>query len=145
MKLILSLILTTLSFNLYASSPSSRSLDALALAEVMHCEAGLEGRLGMLAVANVVLNRVKSPKFPNTILAVIKQPHQFECIQKGFKPSLKNAIHQKVISLAWEILDGTTPTITTATHYHTVAVNPYWSSRLSYLGQIGNHKFYKGY
>lgn len=121
-------------------------MDTIMLADVMWCEAGVEGRIGMLAVADVVLNRVKSPRFPNTIPDVITQRHQFECIQKE-KPkevSMSDPLWVQAYDLAILKLNGKAPKMTSATHYHAAWMKsyPYWSNQLAYLGQIGQHRFY---
>jgi uncharacterized protein YgiM (DUF1202 family) len=50
---------------------------------LVHAEAGNQSYEGKLAVANIVLNRVKSSKYPNTIKAVIYQPGQFSVAKSG--------------------------------------------------------------
>lgn len=57
--------------------------ERLLLEKIVECEAGGESLEGKIAVANVVLNRIKSNKFPNTISGVIYQPNQFEPISTG--------------------------------------------------------------
>jgi len=62
------------------------------LAKVVHGEARGEDHVGKVAVAAVVLNRVKSPQFPNTIKEVIYQPKAFTCVEDGqinLKPNLE--------------------------------------------------------
>ena len=117
-------------------------LDIVTLARVMHCEAHGEGRAGMIAVADVVLNRVKSDRYPDNIYDVVHQRHQFECITKGRRGSLHDKAYQKVVLLAQDVLAGRTPRMTTATHYHADHIQPYWSKVLPRLGRIGNHIFY---
>lgn len=53
------------------------------LARLVEAEAGIEPYKGKVAVAQVVLNRVKDPRFPDTIKGVIYQPHQYESVSKG--------------------------------------------------------------
>ena len=50
------------------------------MAAVIYCEAGAEPYEGQLAVGNVVMNRLKSSKYPNTIKEVIYQPYQFSVV-----------------------------------------------------------------
>lgn len=65
--------------------------DLKLLACLIHAEAGNQSYDGKLAVANVVLNRVKSKKYPNTIKDVIYQPGQFSVASSGsLKKQLKN-------------------------------------------------------
>lgn len=65
--------------------------DLKLLACLIHAEAGNQSYEGKLAVANVVLNRVKSEKFPDTIKEVIYQPGQFTVAKNGsLAKQLKN-------------------------------------------------------
>ena len=72
-----------------APSTGSTSDDAYLLACLVYCEAGNQSYEGQLAVANIVLNRVKSPLFPNTISEVIYQTNQFGPVYSGM---LANAL-----------------------------------------------------
>lgn len=62
--------------------------DLLWLARIVHIEAGREIYEGRLAVANVILNRVKNEKFPSSIYDVIFQPNQFPPAAKGMLDDL---------------------------------------------------------
>lgn len=66
-----------------ASSVTTSSSDAALLARLVEAEAGDESYAGKVAVANVVLNRVNSSQFPNTIREVIYQPGQFSPVSNG--------------------------------------------------------------
>ena len=59
------------------SSPFS-TVELELLYRLVECEAGAESEAGKIAVANVVFNRMRSNKFPNTLTEVIYQPYQFE-------------------------------------------------------------------
>lgn len=61
------------------------------LERLVECEAGAESLTGKIAVANVVLNRVKSEKFPNSISNVIYQKNQFE-------PAITGILNNKIPS-----------------------------------------------
>ena len=54
------------------------------LACIVYCEAGCQSYAGCMAVAAVVMNRVESPYFPNTIHDVLWQPYQFGPIRHGY-------------------------------------------------------------
>jgi N-acetylmuramoyl-L-alanine amidase len=114
---------------------------------VMICEASTEGRIGMLAVANVVMNRVKHPRFPNTIEEVVYQRHQFECVQKGIQYGFKDYGFKQAYNMAINVIEGKSPKITNATHYfqYKLINPPFWATNDKYLGTIGNHKFYRVY
>lgn len=66
-----------------ASKTSYTSSDLKYLTAIVYCEAGNQSYKGKLAVANVVLNRVKSKKFPNSIKSVISQKGQFSPYRSG--------------------------------------------------------------
>ena len=53
------------------------------MAQAVHGEARGENFIGKVAVAAVILNRVDSPQFPNTIQEVIYQPNAFTCVDDG--------------------------------------------------------------
>jgi spore germination cell wall hydrolase CwlJ-like protein len=148
MKLLKSIAVLPLLFSMSANAAEPDFNEAMTLADVMYCEARGEGRVGMMAVANVVLNRVKSKRFPNTITEVIHQPWQFSCYNEGpVKVDEDNEVWLDALSIAWNMMNGKTPRITHATHYHTTDVNPYWNkaNTIAKLGQIGNHIFYIGH
>ena len=121
--------------------------NATILANVMICEASVEGRIGMLAVANVVLNRVAHHRYPNTIKEVVHQKHQFECITKGKRHNFQDYGFSEAYELALDVLEGKTPSITKATHYYAPkkVKAPFWATQDRYLGAIGNHNFYRVY
>jgi N-acetylmuramoyl-L-alanine amidase len=124
--------------------------DAMILANVMVCEASVEGRVGMLAVANVVINRVNHPRFPNTIEEVVYQRHQFTCVTNGVEHDFSELGYRQAYQLAMDFLEGKTPRITTASHYYAPlgmpnGKSPSWAEPKYYLGSIGNHKFYRLY
>lgn len=53
------------------------------MATIIFCEAGGQCKAGKLAVGNVIMNRVRSNNYPNSIYGVIKQPHQFGPYSSG--------------------------------------------------------------
>jgi len=122
-----------------------RILDTRALARVMHCGAFNQGRSGMLAVADVVLNRVRKDRFPDTIYDVIHQRWQFTCVTLDRRQSLLHPEMQETLTLAKAILAGRTPRMTHADHYYNpelVDEPPKWRESMAFLGAIGDHHFY---
>lgn len=89
--------------------PSNVSSSDLALlAAIIECEAGGEGYEGRIAVGSVVLNRVDSPYFPNTILEVLYQKNQFSPIASGkFAKVLARGAEPSCVQAANEVLNGT--------------------------------------
>ena len=118
--------------------------DVMRMADLMYCEARGEGRLGMLAVGDVVKNRVKDSRWPNTVRGVIEQPRQFSCISNVMRIDDDKA-YQLAVELAALSLSGKAPRITSANHYyaHNKIKTPAWAKNMARLGEIGNHRFYK--
>lgn len=121
------------------------------LTEALYFEARGEPLIGQLAVAEVILNRVDSRKYPNSICGVISQGEaRRNACQFSFRcdgqPELFNekVAYDLVGKVARMMLDGRDRPLTLgATHYHTTAVEPGWSHRLTPTTQIGKHLFYR--
>jgi spore germination cell wall hydrolase CwlJ-like protein len=121
------------------------------LAQAVYFEARGESSLGQMAVAHVVLNRVRDRRYPNTICAVVFQnDHRRNRCQFSFacdgQPD--RAYNQKAwrtaLKLSLKTLAGATDDITLAsTHYHATYVAPYWASHLKPTVQFGQHLFYR--
>lgn len=74
--------------------------DKMLLAQLIMSEAGNQPLTGMRFVADVVLNRVDDPRFPNTIRDVIYQEGQFSVIANGYFDSVKDSISEDAIKAA---------------------------------------------
>ncbi len=123
------------------------------LTEALYFEARGENLEGQFAVAEVILNRRDSKKFPSTVCGVIgqgsksgkKHACQFSYKCDGYAEvySEKNA-HIQVGKVARIMLDGKTRELTKgATFYHTGAVSPRWSRKFERTAKVGRHFFYK--
>jgi spore germination cell wall hydrolase CwlJ-like protein len=121
------------------------------LAEALYFEARGETVKGQFAVAEVILNRVKSDRFPGSPCAVINQGTgkkyqcQFTYTCDGQKEIIgEKRAFERVKKVARAALDGVVPKITQgATHYHTTAVKPGWSRVYKKTAAIGTHIFYR--
>lgn len=121
------------------------------LARAIYFEARSEPELGQLAVAQVILNRVKNPLYPDTVCDVVYQDadlanscqFSFACDGVSDVPRPGKAWEQakKVGKLA---LAGNSEVqvVSTATNYHADYVRPKWSGTMTRLIQIGRHIFY---
>ena len=79
------------------------------LARLVQCEAGGEGDNGMRAVASVVMNRVRSPRFPNTVRDVVYAPGQFSPVRtKSAKMTslIQNGASAQCVQAAKQALGG---------------------------------------
>jgi spore germination cell wall hydrolase CwlJ-like protein len=121
------------------------------LAEALYFEARGEEVKGMFAVAEVILNRVDSPRYPNTVCDVIYQGtgRLFECqftYSCDGQPEtiLEKRAYETVAKVARVMLDGAPRSLTDgATHYHTKSVRPHWSRVYPRTTTIGYHIFYR--
>ncbi len=87
--------------------PQSSGSDSAMLAAIIQCEAGGESYEGKLAVGSVVLNRVSSSHFPNTIAGVIYQGGQFSPVASGrFASVLAAGANASCRQAAGEVLNG---------------------------------------
>lgn len=121
------------------------------LTEALYHEARGETLIGQLAVAEVILNRVDSPRYPDSVCGVVSQGEtnapfcQFSYRCDGRSDGMApGALRDLMGKIAWVMLRGK-PRILTgkATHYHTDAVNPRWAARLVRTARIGDHIFYR--
>ena len=121
------------------------------LAEALYFEARGETVKGQFAVAEVIMNRVKSDRFPDTVCGVVNQgtgrKHQcqFSYTCDGYKEVIaEKKAHNRVSKVARTVLDGTVGGLTEgATYYHTSAVKPRWSRSFTKTAKIGVHLFYR--
>ncbi|NNE40321.1 MAG: cell wall hydrolase [Marinicaulis sp.] len=121
------------------------------LAQAIYYEARSEKRIGQLAVADVVLNRVASRIYPDTICGVVFQGSerrtgcQFSFTCDGSMQARLNQRKWKASEdLAGAILAGVhVPVSRNATHYHANYVDPYWAPKMTPTATIGTHKFYR--
>ncbi|TMJ34694.1 MAG: cell wall hydrolase [Alphaproteobacteria bacterium] len=121
------------------------------LAKAVYFEARSESELGQLAVAKVILNRVKDPNYPKTICGVVYQGSdrrnscQFSFACDGVADDVKNQEawdHSKLIAQKAIAGDQTIRIIGAATNYHADYVSPKWAKDMRKLIKIGRHIFY---
>ena len=95
-------------------------------------------------VAEVTLNRVSSPDFPNTVCEVVWQPGAFSWTRDGKSDDPKNfkAFAESVVVASEVLHDSSILLGTEATFYHEKSIYPYWADSLTKLGMIGDHIFY---
>lgn len=116
------------------------------LASAVYFEARGEALLGQLAVADVVLNRVASSKYPNTICEVVEQPWQFSFVNAtGRIPAADRSSEAwlNAVAIARIAQAGTYRAVDSdVLWYHADYVSPSWGRRLARQDQIGLHIFY---
>ncbi len=134
-----------------AQPKASGSAQWRCLAEALYFEARGETVKGQFAVAEVILNRVSSSRYPNSLCGVINQGTgkkyqcQFTYTCDGHAEVIAEpAAFVRVGKVARAAMDGRAPELTDgATHYHTTAVRPRWSRVFTKTARIGVHLFYR--
>ena len=133
-------------------SPASPQYGAAlkCLTQAIYYEAANEPELGKRAVAQVVLNRLKHPAYPNSVCGVVYEGANARVCQFSFTcdgsllrtpMAAKWAESRRVAQLA---LSGSVlPAVGSATHYHADYVLPRWAFTLGKLRKIGSHIFYR--
>jgi len=136
-------------FRLGSTLDASRDLDCLT--QAAYYEARGEGRDGMRAVAQVVLNRVRHSAFPNSVCGVVFQgagrrtgcQFSFTC-DGSMRGPVNQAAWNRARAVASAALSGAVfAGVGNATHFHTTAVSPAWRHSLVPVGQVGDHMFYR--
>jgi spore germination cell wall hydrolase CwlJ-like protein len=128
---------------------AGRALDCLTAA--VYYEARSQSVDGQRAVAQVVLNRVRSPAFPASVCGVVYQGShlstgcQFSFTCDGSLLGRREpAAWERAAEVAREALAGNVYTpVGTATFYHTTAISPWWAPSLTPVTTIGAHIFYR--
>ncbi|MDJ0642096.1 MAG: cell wall hydrolase [Erythrobacter sp.] len=140
---------------LSAYSPFSSGSDTYSTAlkcmtQAVYYEAANETETGKRAVAQVVMNRMRHPAYPNSVCGVIYQGVNARVCQFSF--TCDGALLRKPLQRQWseslqvaeDALAGKQlPDVGTATHYHADYVVPKWAFTLEKLKVIGTHIFYR--
>jgi spore germination cell wall hydrolase CwlJ-like protein len=133
------------------ASPADRARALRCLTQGIYYEAALESTKGQEAVAQVILNRVRDPNYPNTVCGVV-----FEGAARvtgcQFSFTCDGSLAQQPVGWAWDrarvvaeraLAGHVASEVGTATHYHADYVHPWWSPTLAKITQIGAHIFYR--
>lgn len=123
-----------------SSSSSSYSSDINLLARLIYGEARGEPYSGQVAVAAVVLNRVKSSKFPNTIAGVIYQPGAFDVVADGQINMTPDSTAKKA---AADAMNGWDPSYGSIYYFNPNTATNDWIWSRPHTITIGKHRFCK--
>ena len=121
-----------------SSGSSYSSSDTNLLAKLIYAEARGESYTGQVAVGAVVLNRVKSSSFPNTISGVIYQPYAFTCVSDGQINMSPNAT---ALAAARDAMNGWDPSYGSLYYYNPSVATSVWIFSRKTVVTIGNHVF----
>lgn len=128
------------SANSSSSSSSSNSSDLNLLSRIIYGEARGEPYAGQVAVGAVVLNRVKSSSFPNTISGVIYQSGAFDAVKDGQINLTPNSTAKKA---AQDALNGWDPTYGAIYYFNPSTATNKWIWSRPMTVTIGRHRFCK--
>jgi N-acetylmuramoyl-L-alanine amidase len=127
---------TANALGLYMSEQESN--DLYLLAKCIHAEARGESYIGQVAVGAVILNRVASPDFPDTIYGVIYQPWAFTAVHDG---QINLEPEASAYQAAMDALNGWDPTYGSIYYYNPVTATSGWIYSRQTVVVIGKHVF----
>lgn len=114
------------------------------LATAVYYESKGEPLKGQLAVAQVILNRVNSNRFADSICGVVYQPRQFSFANGGHVPPRMSRDWRTAVAIARIAMDNKWADVSSdALFFHATYVAPGWSGRHQKVSQIGRHVFYR--
>jgi spore germination cell wall hydrolase CwlJ-like protein len=131
-----------------------RAIELHCLAENVYFEARGEPLQGQYAIAEVTLNRLRSPNFPDTICEVVHDT-RWDRIRRRLVAHFSWTRHQvraeptgpaweRAMAVATAVYDHQhDPVVPGALFYHATSVQPYWASGKKVVARIGNHVFYR--
>jgi spore germination cell wall hydrolase CwlJ-like protein len=144
MREIVVMVIVVFAYLLASNEAQAAPLDEKrCLALNIYHEARGEGKEGMMAVANVTMNRVRSSAYPSTVCKVVYQHKQFSWVlDTRVNPVVR--LTPEIMQIAKLAVTGNLVDMTKgSTHFHTTKVKPYWARHKKQTVVIGNHIFYK--
>ena len=127
-------------YNSSSSGSSTNNTDLNLLAHLIYAEARGEPYKGQVAVGAVVLNRVKSSSFPNTVAGVIYQKNAFSVVNDG---QINLSPNTTAINAARDALNGWDPTSGCIYYFNPDTATSGWIWSRPYVMTIGKHRFCK--
>ncbi len=121
------------------------------LSDAIYYEAANEPDAGQRAVAQVIINRMRHPSYPNSVCGVIYQGSE-RATGCQFSYSCDGSMARTPARAAWlrgqrvamaALAGSVYAPVGMATHYHATYVYPYWAPSLDFVGTIGAHRFYR--
>ena len=120
------------------------------LTSAVYFEARGEAVRGQIAVAQVVMNRVFSPFYPNDVCGVVHQSNARGCQFSYTCDGIPNVVTEpdawaRAQHIARDMLGGKLwmPEVAKATHYHAYWVHPDWVNEMTKIYKLGVHIFYR--
>jgi spore germination cell wall hydrolase CwlJ-like protein len=137
-------------FQLFSQKPETGLTALRCLTQAVYYEAAYEPLQGRRAVAQVVLNRMRHPAFPNSVCGVVYQGVNKPVCQFSF--TCDGSLNRRPDPAKWaeaemvarDALNGHVEKLVGySTHYHANYVSPYWAPKLVKIARIGAHIFYR--
>ena len=147
MNQIIAMIAMLIAHSSYPNAEYINRQEMYCLSKAVYHEARGEEIMGQAAVAHVVLNRVRSEKYPSTICQVVNQPHQFTDIRHT-QPDYSSeewttTVEVAILSYVGFIDD---PTEGSKWYYaHDKVRRPSWAKKKEVVTKIGGHTFLDNY
>lgn len=132
------LVLTTGSGGILSGDQYYNADDLYWLSRIIYAESGNQPLSGKIAVGNVVLNRVKSPRFPNSVYGVIFQRNQFSPAKNG---SIKRTPNAESVMAAKLCLDGAVE-LNNVLWFNRAGLKSWASRNCTLVATIAQHSFY---
>ncbi|AJA49671.1 spore cortex-lytic enzyme [Clostridium pasteurianum DSM 525 = ATCC 6013] len=127
-------------------SPEGRSFavtkeDIDLMAKVVYAESNAEPYEGKVAVASVILNRLRDKSFPKSINDVVKQKYAFSCVVDG---NINVTANKDCYNAVFDALDGKDPTTNALYFYNPKTARSSWMINIkkTNVKPIGNHTFF---
>ena len=110
----------------------------------VYWEARNQSIAGQVAVAQVTMNRVHSPEYPNDVCSVVHQNNQFSWYwdEKSDIPKEEAAWEQAQIVAEGAFAGSGHSDLEGVMHYHAIHVKPYWTKEMQLVARIDDHAFY---
>lgn len=134
------------------ATPLDRERALTCMTQAIYYEAGTESEAGQRAVAQVILNRVRHPDYPDSVCGVVYQGAMRAGGGCQFTFTCDGAMARRPVPAIWARAQGYARQalagrafgdVGYATHYHTFEVWPHWGRRLTMTNMIGRHLFHR--
>ena len=126
-----------------AASPRPVGPDTACMARTVYLEASNQTLRGQLAVAQVIVNRMKSAAYPKSACEVVEQPGQFAQADSDQEPT-SSKVWKTAVAIARIAQDSRIAQVAPgARFFHATYVSPSWSQTHERITQIGDHVFYR--
>ncbi|MCG8338264.1 MAG: cell wall hydrolase, partial [Proteobacteria bacterium] len=139
---LLALGLSKIVFTGVVHAQATGNSDEQLLARAINGEARGEPYEGQVAVGAVILNRVKSPKFPNSVSGVIYQPRAFTAVSDG-QINVPIDPNSSVVKAARDAVNGFDPTNGCIYYWNPATATSKWIWSRQIVKKIGKHNFGK--